>query len=299
MNVTSGKRPSPRRILLYGQHGCGKSTWAANAPGAIFLNIEDGLNDIDCDKTDHLTSFAAVHESLTWLRTNSHHYKTVVIDTIDWVEQLIFRDIASAAGVASVADIDYGKGAPRAIPKWQYLLELLNCVRREKRMGVILLAHARLEKVANPEGTTYDRYAPDLWTNNRNEGVGNMVQEWCDEVLFARFKQFVRTEGKGFNERGIAKSTQEREILTSESSFALAKNRLNLPRTLPMEWPAYVAYVAASYAKPQAVAEIPPPGQAIIETNKPSGVDISGIVVDGSSKKQSPLVAEMETVFGG
>ena len=40
--------------MLYGTHGIGKSSWAAQAPGVLFLNVEDGLNDIDCGMIGYL-----------------------------------------------------------------------------------------------------------------------------------------------------------------------------------------------------------------------------------------------------
>ncbi|MFN9292481.1 MAG: AAA family ATPase, partial [Planctomyces sp.] len=47
VKITTGKKAVPRRVMLYGTHGIGKSSWAAQAPGVLFLNVEDGLNDID------------------------------------------------------------------------------------------------------------------------------------------------------------------------------------------------------------------------------------------------------------
>lgn len=283
MKITKGKQPAPRRIMLYGQHGVGKSSWAAAAPNPIFLDIEKGSGDIACERIEDLNSYHDVIAALEWLGSEPHSYATCVIDTVDWLEQLIFRDICSTAGVQSVADIDFGKGFPRAIPKWRTVLDRLDILRTQRKMGVILLAHARVEKFANPEGSTYDRYAPDLWTNARGEGAGNMIQEWCDEVLFACFEVYVKKEGKGFNEKSVATGGKERVIRTSESASSLAKNRLSLPEELPMNWQAYYDCVKRQLpAKPAT-----------------TGVDISGIVVEGTSKPQfsESLLKEASEVF--
>ena len=66
MRVISGKQKAPRKCLLYGTHGIGKSTWAAGAPGCIMLNLEDGLNNIDCQRTEHLTTLDAVLEPFAY-----------------------------------------------------------------------------------------------------------------------------------------------------------------------------------------------------------------------------------------
>lgn len=302
MRISSGVRPAPRRVMLYGIHGVGKSSWAAAAPSPIFLDIEKGSNDIDVQRIDDLNSYGDVVNALQWLLNEPHDFKTVVIDTVDWLEQLIFRDICQGAGVQTVADIEFGKGFPRAIPKWKFVLEHLEALRTRKRMGIILLSHARVEKFSNPEGSTYDRYAPDLWTNSRGEGVGNMIQEWCDEVLFACFRVNTAKEGKGFNEKTIAVGGKERLIRTSESASSLAKNRLRLPDELPMDWNAYAAFAKknAAQSKPVAVESTPslasPPESAV--------GNLAGVVVDGSSKpalteSQKQQVAEMEEAFGG
>lgn len=274
MKIIKGITPAARKLLLYGIHGVGKSTFAASAPSPIFLNLEDGLNNIDCAKTEHLTSFSQVLESLWWLDQNEHEFRTVVIDTADWLEQLIFKDIALAAGVKTVGDIDFGKGYPRAIPMWRQVIDVLDQLRKRKNMGTIILAHSRIEKFNDPSGSAYDRYVPDLWTNARGEGVGNMLQEWVDEVFFACFETYTRKEGKGFNERTIAIGGKTRVLHTSESASSLAKNRLGITEPIPMEWSAYVAHLP----KPTKQAEV-------------IG-NIGGIVNNGSSKQLEAEAAE-------
>lgn len=299
MKINSGIKPSPRRILLYGIHGVGKSTWAKDAPKPLFLNLENGLDDIDCDKTDLLKTYSEVIEALHWVRDAPHDYKTLAADTLDWLEQIIFRQICQQNGVETVNDIDFGKGFPKAIPMWKHVLETLDEIRNRRKMNIILLAHAKIEKFKNPEGSEYDRYSPDLWTNSRNEGVSNMIQEWCDEVLFASFKVFTTTDGKGFNQKTIARGGKERYIRTSESASCMAKNRIGLPEEMPMEWAFYADIVKQKYSsyKQATVANVTPIEPTVEQA--PKGM-LEGLVVDGSSKvkqQQEELVAATNEVF--
>ena len=55
--ITKGKTPKPPIILLYGQEGVGKSTFAARAQKTIFIPTEDGLNEIDCEKFPVSTNY--------------------------------------------------------------------------------------------------------------------------------------------------------------------------------------------------------------------------------------------------
>ena len=87
--VHSGKQPAPRRIVLYGTHGIGKSTWGSMAPKPIFIQTEDGLGEIACDKFPLARRFDDVMQALSELYTEEHSYRTVVVDSLDWLERLI------------------------------------------------------------------------------------------------------------------------------------------------------------------------------------------------------------------
>ncbi len=273
MKIVRGVRPSPRRIMLYGTHGIGKGTWAAKAPSPIFLDIEGGLEDTDCERTSRLGSLDQVNEALTWLVSGEHDYKTCVVDTVDWLEQLIHKQIVKDEGknnVKSIADIGFSKGYARAIPAWSWIISQLEQLRAQRKMAIILLSHAKVERYEAPDSESYDRYSPDL-----HKSSCGMLQEWCDEVLFATSRVFIKQQDEGFKRtRAMAVGGKERYIRTCESASSLAKNRLNLPEELPLEWSAYMNVVMAHYAKHSK----PEPAKS---------VDIAGIVVNGSSKPQA------------
>src|SRR5690606_10937660 len=112
-----------------------------------------------------------------------------------------------------------------------------DALRAERSMQVILIAHAAIEKFANPETDSYDRYAPRL-----QKQASALVQEWCDEVLFASYRVHTRTSSEGFDRKrtqGIG--TGERILRTTERPAHVAKNRLNLPDELPLDYRVFAA----------------------------------------------------------
>ena len=48
-HIQRGVRYKPPRFLIYGTEGIGKSTTAASAPKPIFVQTEDGTDQIGCD----------------------------------------------------------------------------------------------------------------------------------------------------------------------------------------------------------------------------------------------------------
>ena len=238
--IHTGRRHSPPRLLIYGTEGIGKSTTAAQAPNPIFIQTEDGLDQIDCASFPLATTFGEVKESLVALINDEHDFESVVIDSVDWLERLIWDDLCRQYGVTSIEKVDggYARGYTHALTQWRSVLHDLNTLRNRRGMCVILLAHAKVETFADPEHAAYDRYSPRL-----HKHATALITEWADGVLFATRKIITKTQDGGFGRErtiaaGLGKDGGERVLRTVGSPACVAKNRFDLPAELPLSWPA-------------------------------------------------------------
>jgi len=240
--IHRGKAPAPRRVMLYGTHGIGKSTFAARSERPVFIQTEDGLGEIECDKFPLAETYDEVIKALAELYTEKHPYRTVVIDTLDWLERMIWAEVCRKRMVESIEDIGYQKGYAFALGQWRDVIAGLDALRRDRGMTVLLVAHSKIEKFDDPEHESYDRYSPRL-----HKLASAVVQEWCDEVLFATYKVYTRQTDEGFNRKKTrGTGTGERVLYTTERPAHVAKNRLNLPDELPLDWSAYAKFVTAA-----------------------------------------------------
>lgn len=235
------------RVLLYSSHGIGKTTFGASAPNPIFILTEDGLGTLQVPHFPLAKTEAEVLEAIGVLYNDEHDFQTVVIDSLDWLDSLIWADINEKY---EAKDLAYGKGAVIAAERWRVILDGLNALRNDRGMSVILLAHAQIKRFDSPEVEPYERYMPKL-----QERSSAVVQEWCDCVLFANFKTIVKKDDIGFNQkvsRGI--TTGERLLYTVEKPAYLAKNRYGLPDALPLAWQSFADAIAESISPPAAQA---------------------------------------------
>lgn len=235
--IKTGKEQSPRRLLVYGVHGVGKSSFAASAESAIFVPTEDGLKNIDCAKFPVCHSFANVMQCVRGLGEDQHAFKTVVIDSLDWLERMIWDDVCAEFGSRYLEKTDggYGKGYTYAIPRWQALLNDLDGL-NQIGMSVVLVAHSRAEKFRTPEAAEHDRFAPRL-----HKLASAIVQEWCDEVFFATYAAIS-------DPARVKTDAPERVMRTCEGPTHVAKNRLGMPPELPLEFAAYRFYQQEAFA---------------------------------------------------
>lgn len=229
-SITRGKIHGPRKILLYGTRGIGKTTFGNNAPRPVIIPTEDRQNHIDAYGRGPLVkSFSEYLAALDELRYGEHDYKTAVTDSADWLDHFINSDAARFRNVQTLEEIPYKDGYEFAVPLWMEALEKLTALRNEREMNIILLAHYKVEKFKPPETESYNRYAPKL-----SKPASDKLQEWCDEVLFVRYKTITTKVSEGFGtSRTIAVGGDEREIMTTERPSHMAKNSHNLPDSIP------------------------------------------------------------------
>ena len=238
--VRSGRENQPPRIMVYGTEGVGKSTCAAQAPKPIFIQIEDGLGQVGAARFPLAASLDDVMAALGELYSQEHDYQTVVLDSLDWLERLIFDVVCKEFGVKSIekADGGYARGYVHALTHWRKLIEGLDALRRDRSMGVILIAHAKVERFEDPEAPAYDRYSPRV-----HKHAAALLCEWSDAVLFATRKFRTETQDAGFGRErtiavGLGKDGGERILRTVGGPSCIAKNRYNLPTELPLSWEA-------------------------------------------------------------
>lgn len=257
--VKRGVIHEPYRYFLYGPEGVGKSSLAADAPDSIFIDTDRGSGRLDVvryqfrDGSDgHIVlSLAEVYGAIDDLLANEHTYKTLVLDTADALEALLWKHVCEAApankqGIKpkSIEDFGYGKGYQVALDEWRSMLHRLDTLRLRRGMDIVLLGHSLVKTFKNPITEDYDRFRPKL-----DDRALGLLREWCDVIGFVSFEDF---GGKitGLGERPRGWSSGRRVIHLSHHAAWDAKTRLPMPDEIDLQferpWAPFAAAVAAS-----------------------------------------------------
>lgn len=241
MKITKGKQTRPQRVVIYGVESVGKTTFAAQFPAPLFLDIEAGTAHLEVDRAA-IDTWADLHQAIK--EAAATNYQTIVIDSADWAERLCVEDLLATTKKNSIEDFGYGKGWVQVAERMSRLLTALDSLIANGK-HVVLLAHSKVQRVEPPDlMTAYDRYELKM-----SKQCSPLVKEWADELWFFRFKtKVIETEN------GKAKGTggKQRIILTTHSAAYDAKTRSGLAEELPMEWNS----VAHLFAAPAAPAKV-------------------------------------------
>ena len=235
----------PPRVLVHAVHGVGKTSLAASMPKPVFIQTEDGLGLIEANTFGLLRSYSEVMDAIGSLYTEEHDFRTVVIDTMDWLEPLVNAETCRINKWESVESPGYGKGYAAALDTWRGLVDGLNALRDDKGMAVMMIAHTETKRFESPEVEAYDRYTPKLW-----KGTSALLQEHVDCVWFMNYRvSVVRDDKKDPNSRARGVGGGQRVLYTTERPSHLAKNRYRMPDSIILPddpdamWPSVAQYI--------------------------------------------------------
>jgi len=227
--VTSTKKQKPPRIIIYGAGGTGKSSLAATFPDNVFINVEDGLDEIAAQALPKPETYYDVMHQLEWLRDSEKQYRSVTIDSLDRLEILINKSVCMENNVASISDIGYGGGFQKAFEKFQLVLEALDALRSTHNMAIIILCHGHVRTFNNVSGPDYDR-----WELKLREKNAELFFEFCTIVGFLHLHLDTYEENSGFTKKKKVTGGNLRVLSCQPSGGFSSKNRYGITRDIPM-----------------------------------------------------------------
>ena len=219
-----GAAPMAPRIVIYGMEGVGKSTLASRAYKPVFIPTESGLVHLDVAQTPRPEDYETFREYCEAIANEPGEFKTVVIDTADWLEVLIQENLCKKfkADYIEKADGGYGKGHAYAANMLRgLLLEIDNWFSR-RGIGVVFCAHAIQKTINDVEIGTIEQYTLKMQDKTRA-----VLKEWADAVLFLTRRNGTLT--------GTQKVENPRELRCERTIKYEAKNRFGLPEVLPAD----------------------------------------------------------------
>lgn len=201
--------------MIYGAPKIGKSTFCAGLDSPLFLDSENGLNNLECYKVpvDSWETLIAVYEELKAMKNRGKMpYKTLVYDTMDNIKAMCSDYVCKVNKVNHESDLQWGKGYSMIRKELTVLLQKFKSL----GLGTVYTSHAQATEIKTRTGS-YNR-----WDTTMDKAARDIVLPSCDFILFAE---------------SITDNTGEKRVLhTKPADTWNAGDRTGmLPPTLPLD----------------------------------------------------------------
>jgi hypothetical protein len=250
--VSQGVMIRPIFALISGLPGVGKTTLASQAPSPIFLGLGNETYQKNVARFPKAQTLADFFGQVRGVASETHPFKTVVLDTLDALEVLVWKQVCAEGNVTSIEDYQggFGHGRIRAGEIWRaIMIELEQTI--APRFHTLLIGHTTTKTFQDPnQASGYDRY--QLRIDDRAAAV---IRETVDLMLFCMF----RTDLVRNKKHEVRATTDGARVMFTEfrPAFFDAKNRFNLPFEMPLTWGPLAKAIKAYYeqAKPETQTE--------------------------------------------
>lgn len=221
------------KMVLYGEPGVGKSTFACKAPRPFFVCTDgnyEWLEDFGAKEKDHV-------ECSTWseiknaLASDFDGYDTIVLDLAEDAFKFGEYEFCQKNKIDHVSDIGYGKAYD--ITRNEFFIEM--CKLFSKPKNVILIMHGITFVVKDRRGVDHTKYGPS-----------SRMPDKLIDMIEGRVRYFLRCYMKA-EEDGNGGLVKKRylSLIPKENEFGIARglDETKVPHDIPLDFDVFAEVI--------------------------------------------------------
>lgn len=243
--ATKGKEKREPRVLIYGDDGVGKTSFAAGAPDPFFIDMNKGSFAYDV----HRVIPETWQEILEWVEAvekGTIKCQTLVLDSLSDTENIGNAEFFPGTTIEKYEG-GFGKGDGYALAKWR---ELLSAIERVWLMDktIILIGHAQVKTFTDPTGPSYDRFQLAM-----RDKLAGQVRRWSDFVLFAR--EEVSQQKVGNETKAVTNGNRWVHTRRTPAFDAKSRGTTLFPERILLSWDEFSKARAADAERAEALRQ--------------------------------------------
>ena len=139
---------------------CGKSTFAAQFPDALFITTEPTNRAIPGIRSYEVDNWGGIKKAVRFLKDEEvkKAYKTVVFDTLDLAADFCERYICDQNAVDKISDIPWGGGYSLLEKEFEQTLRSI----LKEHYGLVFISHVKEGTFTREDGSEYNKLTPSI-----------------------------------------------------------------------------------------------------------------------------------------
>lgn len=218
------------KMILYGEPGVGKSTFAIKSPNPFFITTDGNyefLEDFGAKPEAHI-QVKNWRECLKAFAQPYEKYDTIVVDLLEDTFKMCENDFCIEKKIDHVSDLGYGKGYD--ISRNNFYTAMMKLLGREDK-NVILIMHGVTSVLKDRRGVEHTVYAPTSRLPDKVADVLEGAVRYClrcyiknelvgDKSVKKRYLKLIPEEGEFGIARGLDESKVPTDIPLDFDTFA-------------------------------------------------------------------------------
>ena len=243
-SIIKGVETVPLVTVVTGATAVGKTHFACQSDAPIMLDLEHGAEIHNNQKIPLYGKdivFDDCIEALRLIYTNHKKIgvKTVIVDSMDWVQKLIHKEVCKQKNVETIDELKWGAGYQLSASLAQDFINGLDSL-RQLGLEIVIICHTQIVKVDEPIHDLYEIYDLKL-----DRLIRNTIKEWATIIAFCEFDQKTHLKGERFGQKVYkAISTGNRIMHTVPQAGFVAKSRIPIPSPLPLDWKVFKSEIS-------------------------------------------------------
>lgn len=137
---------------------CGKSTFAAQFPNALFITTEPTNRAIPGIISQEVDNWSGIKKIVRFLRDQEvkDKFKTIIFDTVDLAADFCEKYICDQNGVEKIGDIPWGGGYALVEKEFERTIRAI----LKERYGLVLISHVKEGTFTREDGSEYNKLIP-------------------------------------------------------------------------------------------------------------------------------------------
>lgn len=218
------------KMVLYGDPGVGKSTFAIQAPKPFFICTDgnyEWLEEFGADPNAH-AEVSSWSEAKKIFSRDFADYETIVLDLTEDLFKWCEYEYCVRNKIDHLSDLGYGKAYDTT--RTEFFIEICKLFSKDKH--VILIMHGSTYTVKDRRGVEHTMYGP---TSRIPDKVMSMIEGRVRYFLRCYLKDEERADGTLMKQRYLS-------LIPKPNEFGIARglNEDTTPHDIPLSWSEFV-----------------------------------------------------------
>lgn len=213
------------KMMLYGDPGVGKSTFALGFPKPYFITTDgnyEWLEDFGAKEEDH-TQVDSWEQAKKVFALDFEGYDTIVIDLTEDLFKWDELEFCTQKKIDHISDLGYGKGYD--ITRNEFFIEMCKLIAKPKH--ILFISHEELKVVKDRRGVEHTIHRPS-----------NRIPDKVMDMLEGRLRYVVRCYLKGEEqEDGSLIKKRYLSLIPKENEYGIVRgiDENKVPHDIPLD----------------------------------------------------------------